>query len=97
MELEKLETVPDAPLAAVAAVQRAHPKLLVAEHGAASEAKATGPQGRADEAKEMQVLLVGTLIILLIAFGAAVAAGVPCSPGSPRSWPPPACSLRPAS
>jgi uncharacterized membrane protein YdfJ with MMPL/SSD domain len=76
-ELEKLETVADAPLAAVAAVQRAHPELLVAEHGAASEAKATGPQGRADEAKEMQVSLVGTLIILLIAFGAAVAAGVP--------------------
>ena len=76
-ELEQLETVADAPLAAVAAVQKAHPELLVAEHGAASEAKATGPQGRADEAKEMQVSLVGTLIILLIAFGAAVAAGVP--------------------
>ena len=76
-QLEKLETVADAPLAAVAAVQKAHPELLVAEHGAASEAKATGPQGRADEAKEMQVSLVGTLIILLIAFGAAVAAGVP--------------------
>jgi uncharacterized membrane protein YdfJ with MMPL/SSD domain len=76
-ELEKLETVADAPLAAVAAVQKAYPELLVAEHGAASEAKATGPQGRADEAKEMQVSLVGTLLILLIAFGAAVAAGVP--------------------
>ena len=76
-EVEKLETVADAPLAAVAAVQKAHPELLVAEHGAASEAKATGPQGRADEAKEMQVSLAGTLIILLIAFGAAVAAGVP--------------------
>jgi RND superfamily putative drug exporter len=76
-ELEQLETVADAPLAAVAAVQKAHPELLVAEHGTASEAKATGPQGRADEAKEMQVSLVGTLIILLIAFGAAVAAGVP--------------------
>ena len=76
-ELESLETVADAPLAAVAAVQKAHPELLVAEHGAASEAKATGPQGRADEAKEMQVSLVGTLLILLLAFGAAVAAGVP--------------------
>ena len=76
-QLEKLETVADAPLAAVAAVQKAHPELVVAEHGAASEAKATGPQGRADEAKEMQVSLAGTLIILLIAFGAAVAAGVP--------------------
>ena len=38
-ELEKLETVADAPLAAVAAVQKAHPELLVDEHGAASEAE----------------------------------------------------------
>jgi uncharacterized membrane protein YdfJ with MMPL/SSD domain len=76
-ELEKLETLADAPLAAVAAVQKAHPELLVAEHGAASEAKATGPQERADEAKEMQVSMGGTLLILLIAFGAVVAAGVP--------------------
>jgi uncharacterized membrane protein YdfJ with MMPL/SSD domain len=76
-ELEKLETLADAPLAAVAAVQQAHPELRVAEHGDASQQKALGPQERADEAKEMNVSLAGTLLILLIAFGAAVAAGVP--------------------
>jgi uncharacterized membrane protein YdfJ with MMPL/SSD domain len=76
-ELEKLETLAEGPLAATAAVQKAHPELLVQEHGDASQQKAFGPQERADEAKEMQVSLGGTLIILLIAFGAVVAAGVP--------------------
>ena len=76
-QLEQLETLAEAPLAATAAVQKAHPELLVAEHGDASQQRALGPQERADEAKEMQVSLAGTLIILLIAFGAAVAAGVP--------------------
>src|SRR5439155_16912272 len=76
-DLEKLETVADAPLAAVAAVQKAHPGLRVEEHGDASQHKALDPQEGADEAKEKQFSLGGTLIILLIAFGAAVAAGVP--------------------
>ena len=39
--------------------------------------RALGPQDRADEAKQMKFSLVGTLLILLLAFGAAVAAGVP--------------------
>src|SRR4051794_3000894 len=76
-ELKKLETLADAPLAATAAVRKAHPELLVEEHGDASQQKALGPKDRADENKEMQFSLGGTLIILLIAFGAAVAAGVP--------------------
>ncbi|HEY6696218.1 MAG TPA: MMPL family transporter [Solirubrobacteraceae bacterium] len=76
-DLEKLETVADAPLAAVAAVQKAYPELRVEEHGDASQQKALGPQERADEAKEMQFSMGGTLLILLIAFGAVVAAGVP--------------------
>jgi uncharacterized membrane protein YdfJ with MMPL/SSD domain len=76
-DLEKLETVADAPLAAVAAVQKAHPELRVEEHGDASQQKALGPQERADEAKEMQFSMGGTLLILLIAFGAVVAAGIP--------------------
>jgi uncharacterized membrane protein YdfJ with MMPL/SSD domain len=76
-DLEKLETLAEAPLAATAAVQKAHPELLVAEDGAASEQKAMGPQDRADEAKSQQIAMSGTLIILLIAFGAIVAAGVP--------------------
>jgi uncharacterized membrane protein YdfJ with MMPL/SSD domain len=76
-DLKKLETLADAPLAAVAAVQAAHPDLRVEEHGAASEEKALAPHERADQAKEQQFSMTGTLIILLIAFGAAVAAGVP--------------------
>jgi RND superfamily putative drug exporter len=75
--MEALESTADAPLAAVAAVQKAHPQVLVEEHGAASERKALGEKERADEAKSTQVGMGGTLIILLIAFGAMVAAGVP--------------------
>ena len=76
-EKEQLETLADAPLAAVAAVQKAHPELLVQEHGDASQQDALGPKERADEAKSQQFSMGGTLIILLIAFGAAIAAGVP--------------------
>jgi uncharacterized membrane protein YdfJ with MMPL/SSD domain len=75
--VQKLETVADAPLAAVAAVQKAHPGLRVEEQGAASQEKALGPQARKDEAKEKNFSMGGTLLILLLAFGAAVAAGVP--------------------
>jgi uncharacterized membrane protein YdfJ with MMPL/SSD domain len=76
-EIKRLEKIADAPLAAVAAVQKAHPELLVEEYGEASQQKALGAQQRADEAKEMQLSTGGTLVLLLIAFGAAVAAGVP--------------------
>jgi uncharacterized membrane protein YdfJ with MMPL/SSD domain len=76
-DLKKLETVADAPLAAVAAVQKAHPELRVEEQGAASQEKALGPRQAKDEAKSQHISITGTLIILLIAFGAAVAAGVP--------------------
>jgi uncharacterized membrane protein YdfJ with MMPL/SSD domain len=72
-----LEKIADAPVAAVAAVQKAHPELRVEEYGDASTQKALGAQQRADEAKSMQFSLGGTLLILLLAFGAAVAAGVP--------------------
>jgi uncharacterized membrane protein YdfJ with MMPL/SSD domain len=76
-EMEQLEKTADAPLAAVAAVQKAHPELRVEEHGDASQQKALGAKERADEAKSTQVSMGGTLLILLLAFGAAVAAGVP--------------------
>jgi uncharacterized membrane protein YdfJ with MMPL/SSD domain len=74
---EKLEASAEAPLAAVAAVQKAHPELRVEEYGDASARKALGATERADEAKSMQFSTGGTLLILLIAFGAAIAAGVP--------------------
>jgi uncharacterized membrane protein YdfJ with MMPL/SSD domain len=73
----QLEKAAEAPLAAVAAVQDSHPQLRVEEYGDASAQKALGATERADEAKSMQFSTVGTLLILLLAFGAAVAAGVP--------------------
>jgi uncharacterized membrane protein YdfJ with MMPL/SSD domain len=76
-ELADLETIAEAPLAAVAAVQKAHPKLYVEEYGDASQQKALAKSEAADQAKQMQFSIVGTLLILLLAFGAAVAAGVP--------------------
>ena len=60
-EMEALEQSADAPLAAVAAVQKAHPELRVEEYGAASERKALGEQERADEAKQTQLSMGGTL------------------------------------
>ena len=76
-EPEKLEQVAAAPVAAVAAVQKAHPQVRVEEYGVASERKALGEQERKDEARSLQLSMIGTLVILLLAFGAAVAAGVP--------------------
>jgi RND superfamily putative drug exporter len=76
-EPERLEEVAAAPLAAVAAVQMAHPEVLVEEYGVASERKALGEKERKDEARSLQLSMGGTLLILLLAFGAALAAGVP--------------------
>jgi uncharacterized membrane protein YdfJ with MMPL/SSD domain len=74
---EKLIASAEAPLAAVAAVQKAHPDVLVEEYGGASERHALSATEKADEARSMQLSLGGTLLILLLAFGAIVAAGVP--------------------
>jgi uncharacterized membrane protein YdfJ with MMPL/SSD domain len=76
-EPEKLEEVAAAPLAAVAAVQKAHPDVRVEEYGVASERRALGEKERTDETRSLQLSMGGTLLILLLAFGAAVAAGVP--------------------
>jgi uncharacterized membrane protein YdfJ with MMPL/SSD domain len=76
-QIEALETLAEPPLAQVAAVQKAHPELIVQEHGDASQQHALGAKDRADEVKSQNFSMGGTLIILLIAFGAAVAAGVP--------------------
>ncbi|HWT22583.1 MAG TPA: MMPL family transporter [Solirubrobacteraceae bacterium] len=76
-EADALEKAAEAPLAAVAAVQEAHPEVRVEEYGAASERKALGEKERQDESRSLQYSMIGTLLILLLAFGAAVAAGVP--------------------
>ncbi|MDQ3723938.1 MAG: MMPL family transporter [Actinomycetota bacterium] len=67
----------DAALAATAAVQRAHPDLRVEQIGSASADKAFD-KAMGDDFKRAETLSIPlTLIILLLAFGALVAAGLP--------------------
>jgi RND superfamily putative drug exporter len=60
-----------------AAAQAAHPNLRIAETGDASQNLQVDDQDGQDTAKAEQLSLPITLIILLVAFGAIVAAGVP--------------------
>jgi uncharacterized membrane protein YdfJ with MMPL/SSD domain len=62
---------------AVAAAQRAHPKIRVAQFGDASATKAITDSQNGDFSKAEVTSLPLTLLILLLAFGAIVAAGVP--------------------
>ncbi len=62
---------------AVATVQKAHPELTIAEFGDGSSAREVEGQFSKDLAKAGLLSLPVTLIILLIAFGALVAAGIP--------------------
>ncbi len=64
-------------LAATAAVQRAHPDLLVGEVGDASANKAVSDRIAADFKRAEFTSIPVTLVILVIAFGAIVAAGIP--------------------
>ena len=67
----------DATLAATAAVQRAHPGLRVEQIGSASAEKAFGKAMEDDFKRAETLSLPLTLLILLLAFGALVAAGLP--------------------
>jgi uncharacterized membrane protein YdfJ with MMPL/SSD domain len=67
----------DAPLAAVAAAQKANPDVRVEEFGEASSAKAFAKEDDSNQKKSEMFSYPATLIILLVAFGALVAAGVP--------------------
>ena len=71
------ETYVDGPLAATAATSADHRQLLVQEFGSASAAKALGAALNRDFAQAEHTSLPITLVILLLAFGALVAAGVP--------------------
>ena len=62
---------------AVAAAQRAHPGFFIGEFGGASAAKATEDLFADDLGKAGLFSLPITLIILVVAFGALVAAGIP--------------------
>ena len=65
------------PMAAVAAAQKAHPNLRIEEFGDASSGKALDKLYDDDFKKSEQLSLPITLAILILAFGALVAAGVP--------------------
>jgi uncharacterized membrane protein YdfJ with MMPL/SSD domain len=64
-------------LAAVHAAQKAHPELRIDETGDASIEKATMDKSNEEMGKSMFMSLGLTLIILMFAFGALVAAGIP--------------------
>jgi RND superfamily putative drug exporter len=64
-------------LAATAAVQRAHPSLFVGEFGDGSANKAINARIADDFRRAELTSLPVTLLILIIAFGALVAAGIP--------------------
>jgi RND superfamily putative drug exporter len=64
-------------LAATAAVQRAHPTLLIGQVGMASARKAIDKRVADDFKRAEATSLPVTLVILVIAFGALVAAGIP--------------------
>jgi uncharacterized membrane protein YdfJ with MMPL/SSD domain len=66
-----------ASLAATSAAQRAHPDLIVQQAGDASANKALNKSFGDDFAKARTLSLPITLIILIVAFGALVAAGIP--------------------
>jgi RND superfamily putative drug exporter len=65
------------PLAAVAAVRAAHPGVRVEQFGEASAAEEIAAQDARDGKKSESISYVLLLVILLVAFGALVAAGVP--------------------
>ncbi len=67
----------EAPLAAVTAAQKANPDLIIEEFGDASADKELSKAFEDDFRKAEITSLPITLIILIVAFGALVAAGVP--------------------
>jgi RND superfamily putative drug exporter len=71
------ETYVDGPLAATAATAADHPRLIVEEFGSASANQALGAALNRDFSQAEHTSLPITLVILLLAFGALVAAGVP--------------------
>ncbi|MGH2941496.1 MAG: MMPL family transporter [Solirubrobacteraceae bacterium] len=67
----------DAPLGAVAAAQAAHSGLRIEQFGDASAGKALGEVFEEDFKKAETLSLPITLLILIVAFGSLVAAGLP--------------------
>jgi uncharacterized membrane protein YdfJ with MMPL/SSD domain len=74
---DHLDALVEKPLAAVAAAQAAHPSVRVEQFGEVSAAKEIAAQD-AKDGKQAELISYGLLlIILLAAFGALVAAGLP--------------------
>jgi uncharacterized membrane protein YdfJ with MMPL/SSD domain len=74
---EQAEDKVDPVLAATAAAQKAHPELRIEQFGEASTGKAVSKMFEDDLKKAETISLPITLVILLLAFGALVAAGLP--------------------
>ncbi len=74
---DDVETRVDSSLASVAAAQKAHPELRVEQFGDASSTKALNESFEEDFQRAETLSLPITLLILVVAFGALVAAGVP--------------------
>ncbi|HWC25068.1 MAG TPA: MMPL family transporter [Solirubrobacteraceae bacterium] len=76
-DFETAEQRVDAPLRAVAAAQAANPALRIEQFGDASAGKALGEVFEKDFKKAETLSLPVTLLILVVAFGSLVAAGLP--------------------
>jgi RND superfamily putative drug exporter len=74
---EEVSELVEQPLAAVAAAQRAHPTVRVEQFGDASATKAIAEQDAKDSKQAHLISYAVLLVILLAAFGAVVAAGLP--------------------
>ncbi|MGH2969443.1 MAG: MMPL family transporter [Solirubrobacteraceae bacterium] len=74
---EQSEERVDSSLAATAAAQKAHPDLRVEQFGDASATKALNASFEEDFQRAETLSLPITLLILVVAFGALMAAGVP--------------------
>jgi len=74
---EHVEKLVSRPLAAVAAAQAANPDVRVEQFGDASAAKEIAAQDAKDDKKAQGISFGLMLVILLVAFGAVVAAGLP--------------------
>jgi uncharacterized membrane protein YdfJ with MMPL/SSD domain len=74
---EHVEQLVEQPLAAVAAVRAAHPDVRIEQFGEVSATKAIAAQDARDGKQAQLISYALLLIILLVAFGAVVAAGLP--------------------
>ena len=74
---ERTDGLVDPTIAAVDKVKAANPEVFVGQFGGASVNKALEKQQAEDSSKAMTLSLPATLLILLVTFGALVAAGIP--------------------